>query len=209
MTTLAYLLADTPRVGPLVTPRSPGCTGAAWASLLRDGYLVEVRDGYALVAGVAESAGLRACTFAQEVTGGLVLARSWAAWVHTGGPPPRGRTCVVYRPGTSRPKARAWLDAVQAPLRPWDVTELGGVALTTPVRTAMDLATWSTEDDARRALLRLAAAGTDLGEAALQLDRTAGWRGSAVARRRIDEARRAAGTQAWTTGSAAFEPVMR
>lgn len=193
MPTLSYLLAEAPRAGPLFTPLSPGCTGTAWQTLLRDGHLVEVREGFALVAGVDETAALRAGTFAGDVTAGLALARHSAAWVHTGGAPATARTCVVYRPGTSRPRTRLWLDAVQAPLRPWDVEDVGGVAVTTPVRTAMDLATWGTEDQSRQALLRLAAAGADLRAAAVQLDRTTGWRGARVARHRLAGAAHQAG----------------
>lgn len=204
MPTLPYLLAEAPRGGPLFTPLSPGCSGTAWQTLLRDGDLVELREGFAVVAGVVETAALRAGTFAGVVTVGLALARHSAAWVHTGGELAAVRTCVVYRPGASRPRTRLWLDAVQAPLRPWDVEDVGGVAVTTPVRTAMDLATWCTDDQARHALLRLAAAGADLRSAAVQLDRTTGWRGARLARRRLHEAAR----QAERAGPSGHAPLV-
>lgn len=215
--TLADLLTCPRAPGRLLSPASLGCSSVTWQALCRDGALVEVRPGFALVAGVPETSADRARTLVAAVPSGVVVARTWAVWLHAGGQPPctPQRICVVYPPGSSRPRSTAGLDPVQTALRPWDVTTVAGLAVTSPVRTAMDVATWSTGPEAARDLARLRAAGTDLPAAITQLARVAGWRGSDRAVRRIGAATVGATTaptgsaQACTTFSATLEPVMR
>lgn len=239
--TLARLLAR-PRVpGPMVSPASLGCSPTTWQTLCRDGVVVEVRPGFALVAGVSETSADRARTLLDAVPTDVVVAREWAVWVHTGGRPPRPprRICVVYRPGTSRPRSVPGMDAVQATLRPWDVVTVGSLVVTSLERTAMDVATWSTGPQAVQDLARLRAGGADLAAAVGRLGRSAGWRGAERAVRRLESAERCASgegstaarrlpvagsppmvqnpgpgsldrpPQACTTFSAALDPVMR
>lgn len=202
--TLAHLLARPDVLGPMVTPVSLGCSSATWQALCRDGDVVEVRPGFALVAGVAETSADRARTLLAAVPADVVVAREWAVWVHAGGRPPRPqhRVCVVYRPGTSRPRSLPGLETVQASLRPWDVSTVAGLSVTSPVRTAMDVATWSATLPGTRSLARLRACGTDLPTAVAQLRRVAGWRGSDQAVRRLEAAeRRASVADRATAGS--------
>lgn len=215
--TLAALMTRPLTTGRLVSPRSLGCSAVTWQALCRDGTLVEVRPGRALVAGEPETSADRAQALLGSVPPDVVVARSWAAWVHAGGPPPSSthRICVVYRPGTSRPRSMPGLEAVQAALRPWDVVTVDRLRLTSPVRTAMDLATWSPEAQWARDLARLQTDGATLPAAVAQLQRVARWRGSEEAVRRLEAAQlrsslsEAGTTQACTTASAALDPVMR
>lgn len=186
--TLADLLTRPHAPGPMVSPTSLGCTSATWQALCRDGAVVEVRPGFALVAGVPETSADRARTLIGAVPPAVVVARAWAVWIHAGGRPPSPphRICVVYRPGESRPRSMPGLEAVQASLRPWDVVTVGGLSVTSPVRTAMDVATWSTGTRGARELAHLRAVGADLPAAVAQIRRVAGWRGSERAVRTLE-----------------------
>lgn len=188
--TLADLLRLPPEVGRLVSPASLRCSLVTWQVLCRDGALVELRPGFALVAGAAQTPADRAQTLAGSVPQGVVVARTWAVWVHAGGRPPSPgrRICVVFRPGASRPRSTPGLEPVQTPLRPWDVTRVGDLAVTSPGRTAMDVATWSGGAEAARDLLRLRDVGTDLPASITRLRGASGWRGALQAVRRIEAA---------------------
>ena len=66
-----------------------------------------------------------------------------AAWVLTGwwpGPEPPARLELVVPPGRTRPPAGRALRIRQVPLAGTDVMVLGTLAVTTPVRTAVDVA---------------------------------------------------------------------
>jgi hypothetical protein len=188
--TLAELLRLPPEVGRLISPASLGCSQVTWQVLCRDGALVELRPGFALVAGTTQTSADRAQTLAGSVPQGVVVARRWAVWVHAGGHPPSPgqRICVVFRPGASRPRSTPGLEPVQTSLRPWDVTRIGDLAVTSPGRTAMDVATWSGGADAARDLLRLRDIGTDLLASITRLRRASGWRGALQAIRTIEAA---------------------
>ncbi|MBF0721396.1 hypothetical protein [Sanguibacter inulinus] len=188
--TLSELLRHPPEVGRMLSPASLGCSRVTWQVLCRDGAVVELRPGFALLAGVTPTPADRAQTLVGAVPAGVVVARAWAVWIHAGGPPPTPprRVGVVYRPGTSRPRSMPGLEPVQTSLRPWDVVLVGDLPVTSPVRTAMDVATWSTGAEAARDLVRLRTSGADLLAGMAELRRVTGWRGSLQAVRRIEAA---------------------
>ena len=201
--TLRDLLRPPPTVQAPFTPASLGASNQGWATLLRDGDLLEVRPGFAVLPGTAITPELRALALTQVVPRGVVVGRASAAWVHTGhgdGP----RVCVLYAPGGHRPRDAGRLEVCQATVRPWEVDMIvidtpatdaaaaTGTTLrvTTLVRTAMDVATWCPPHESAALLGHLVAAGLDLDEALHRLDLVASWRGAETARIRLLAARR-------------------
>ena len=221
--TLSDLLRPLPAVHPPYTPASLGISAQGWATLLRDGDLVEVRPGFAVGPGTPVTAQLRALSLVALVPRGVVVGRVSAAWVHTGYDAGR-RVCVLYAPGGHRPRDVGRLQACQATVRPWEVdtftvTEPGRtpgtaatLAVTTLVRTAMDVATWCSPHESAAVLAALVAAGLDVDDALHRLDLVASWRGADRARTRLLTARRrpgAAAGQTAQTRASGFDPVMR
>ena len=217
---LSDLLRPLPTVQPPYTPASLATSAQGWATLLRDGDLVEVRPGFAVVPGTPITAALRALSLVPLVPRGVVVGRASAAWVHTGYGAGR-RVCVLYAPGGHRPRDVRRLEACQATVRPWEIDSFtaGGdpalpvtaLPVTTLVRTAMDVATWCPPPQSAAILAHLVAAGLDVDDALHRLDLVASWRGAEQARIRLLTARRLptrppAADQALASG---FDPVMR
>lgn len=198
--TLDELLSMPPVVRAPFTPRSLGASPLAWATLLRDGDIVEVRPGFAVVPGTAVTPELRARSLAGDVPAGVIVGRASAAWVHTGRGAGR-RVCVLYSPGGYRPRDVRTLEICQASVRSWETNTFPAgsdgtsrvLAVTTLVRTAMDVATWCTLERSETILAGLVEAGLDVDEALHRLDLVASWRGAETARIRLLAARRAAG----------------
>lgn len=222
--TLSDLLRMPPTVHAPYTPASLGTSVQGWATLLRDGDIVEVRPGFAVGPGTPITAELRALSLSLLVPAGVVVGRATAAWVHTGFGA-HGRVCVLYAPGGHRPRDIARLEACQATVRPWEITVVPltrpvhavvgppadaqqatgraasgqvptSLAVTSVVRTAMDVATWCAPDRSAPILDHLVAAGLDVDEALDSLDRVASWRGAETARTRLLAARRRARARA-------------
>lgn len=165
----------------------------AWQVLVRDGHVVPLHEDVGLPAGVPATPALRAAALAGRVASREAVARASAVWVHLGGPPP-GRVHAV---------------AVAA-MAPREVVVLGGVRVTTPRRTALDVLALEPPDVARALLGRLARAGFDLGQ--LQADVTAaatrrGVRQALAVLRDLRAGQQPA--QPSATGSAALAPVIR
>lgn len=204
---LTDLLRPLPTVQEPFTPAMLGTSAQAWATLMRDGDIVEVRPGFAVGPAAVITAELRALSLLQVVPRGVIVGRATAAWVHTGygdGP----RVCVLYAPGGHRPRDAGRLEVCQATVRPWEtdtVTAPTGAALvvTTLVRTAMDVATWCAPQVCAGLLDRLVAAGLDVDEALHRLDLVASWRGAETARTRLLAARRRARMRAAGAAGAA------
>ena len=186
--TLAQLLAPSPDVQPPYTRASLG--SRTWDILVRDGDVIELWDGHGLPAGMAPSPELRALSLADHVPRAVVVGRRTAAWVHTGSPRPV-RLCVLYAARGYRPRNTAGLDVSQAAVRPWETSALGGLRITDPTRTALDVATWLPDDEVRSVLLPLLHDGVDVDACLLRLDRVASWRGAARAREMLLDAERA------------------
>ena len=104
-----------------------------------------------------------------------VLGRDSAAWVHTGTRPP-ARACVLVPVGVRRPAPRPDRTCAEAVFGPSDVLLVAGTAVTTPERTAEDVARWLPPQDAVARLVELAALGLDLRAVRRRLDALAGRR---------------------------------
>lgn len=192
-----------PLVHPAALAAAPGLVSradlgdVAWQVLLRDGDLVPLRGDMALPRGVAETPALRAAALAPEVARRDVVARVAAAWVHLGGPPPP-RAVVVDG----------------AALGPRDVVRLGGVLVTSPARTAVDLLRRDAPDVVHALLPGLLRAGVDAARLRTRLAAASGHRGVDRGLALLGEVVRAtaAGSlpgQASTAGCSALAPVMR
>ena len=197
---LRDLLRPPPTVQAPFTPAALGASPLAWATLLRDGDIVEIRPGFAVTPGTPVTAGLRALALAHLVPTGAVVGRASAVWVHTGRGD-RPRVCVLYAPGGHRPRDPARLEACQATVRPWEIVSVaaGGdrsLPVTTLTRTAMDVATWYPDQESAELLTYLMDAGLDVDDALHRLDLVASWRGAETARARLLAVRRA--RRAWS-----------
>ncbi len=106
-----------------------------------DGHVFDLGDAY-VPADLVETAALRASTIARLIPVGAAAAGPSAAWVHGAGDAPpivhHVRRCVERRIRVSR-TARVVFHDTRVPASA--VTPLGGVLVTTPTRTMLDLAT--------------------------------------------------------------------
>lgn len=106
-----------------------------------DGHVVEVGDAY-IPADLVEGPDVRASTVAALVRAGTAACNQTAAWIHGAGDLPPGvhhvKRCVDrrIRPVTS---SRVVFHDTMIPAA--DVQTLAGVAVTSPARTMLDLAT--------------------------------------------------------------------
>lgn len=106
-----------------------------------DGHVVEVGDAY-VPADLVESAEVRASTVSAFVQPGTAACSQTAAWIHGAGDAPpnvhHARRCVErrLRPATSH---RLVFHDTMVPED--DVRTIGGVPVTMPTRTMLDLAT--------------------------------------------------------------------
>ena len=160
-------------------------------ALWLDGQVYRLGDVFALP-DLPETAELRAAAFAATSPGGAIADRGTAAWIHgtRGRPPARAQVCT--EPGRRGPRIPHDVDARQALLADGDVVSIGGVEVTSPMRTAFDLliasARFSAEDacEVRRLLLMGGSTPFALRE------RLAGRRqpGTARARQHLDDVER-------------------
>lgn len=106
-------------------------------ALVLDGQLYRVGDTFASP-DTPDTPELRARAFGALRPGRLVADRGTAAWIHCtrSAPPRQPQVCVDRR---NRAKVPLGFDAHQHSLEPGDAIELGGVCVTAPLRTALDL----------------------------------------------------------------------
>lgn len=106
-----------------------------------DGHVVEIGDAY-IPADLPESADVRASSIAGLVQDGAAACGPSAAWIHGARDAPPGvhhvRRCVERR---VRPRLSARVVFHDTVIPEVDVELLGGIAVTTPIRTMIDLAT--------------------------------------------------------------------
>ncbi|PZR52732.1 hypothetical protein DNL40_10170 [Xylanimonas oleitrophica] len=191
-TPLSALLRPPRTPGPeagsaLLRPDDVGGPGA-WSALVRDGVLRRVREDVAVPAAVPLTAALRAASLARAVPPRTVVIGPTAAWVHVGGEAP-ARLDLGHQPGTHRPEVWAWTDVRSEPGLVADSAPVGGVLVTTPERTAVDVALREPEGTALHLVLALAAAGADLDRALRALEVRTRLVGRPRARRLLAEAR--------------------
>jgi len=137
-----------------------------------DGELWRVGDGYAPV-DLPSDAASRALSLRGLAAGGRILADRTAAWVWGAAPTlPEPRTVIVtavavaaHGNGVPEPGVRSRLARVPAE----DLARPGGVAVTTPRRTAIDLACAQGSVDDGVLCELIARAGTDVGAVIGQL----------------------------------------
>lgn len=170
MVSLADLLDPGPALPePVVTPARVGGP-AAWADLVRQGAVDLLHEQAGVPAGALVTPAHRALALAPTLPRRCVLAGRTAAWVltglHRGAPAPalpvEAGVEVAYCAGTHAPSPRAALTARQAPRLVRDTVRLAGVPVTTPARTAIDVACTVPHDEAVAVLVALARSGTDL-----------------------------------------------
>lgn len=106
-------------------------------ALVLDGQLYRVGDAFATL-DTPDTPELRAHAFCALRPGRLIADRGTAAWIHgtRSTPPPVPQVCIDRR---RRGRVSTGFDAHQHALGTGDTIELGGVRVTAPLRTAMDL----------------------------------------------------------------------
>jgi hypothetical protein len=110
-----------------------------WAACL-DGELVPLGAGF-LLADLPETAESRIESLAPVVSGRLLVERQSAAWVHGAlDSPPRLHTLAVRYSERTAISRDANVIVREVVLRPGETSQLGGIEVTTRLRTAIDLA---------------------------------------------------------------------
>lgn len=109
-------------------------------AMLLDGELYRLADAYVSVA-VPDVPASRAVGTLSDRPRRLIAARATAAWIWGAQPiaPSRGEYLVDLT-ARWRPAPAHGIDVVESVIRAGDVVTLGGVLVTTPLRTALDLA---------------------------------------------------------------------
>ena len=134
-----------------------------------DGHVVELGEGY-IPADLVEGAALRAAALAVFVAPGAAASGPTAAWIHgAGDAPPSPHHARRAVPRRIRPKPHQRLIFHDTPVPASDVVIVGGVAVTTPLRTMIDLALGVHRDPTLLPWVRaLAAAMPGLAEDAIE-----------------------------------------
>lgn len=133
----------------------------AWQLLVRDGALRMVAPGVAIPNRRRPTPTARAAALTGALPRGWIFGGATAYWVHTGGPGPT-MLALIGPPESHQPHDLPGRVLHQQMLLARDRTEVAGVALTTPLRTAVDLACLTPPESALPRLLRLAELGVDL-----------------------------------------------
>lgn len=149
-----------------------------------DGVAVEVWPGRLRAADLGVSPADRARAVRGDVPSGAVVARRSALWVHTGAFRPVELEVVAAGRRGSTARARVHSEV----LGPADVTDLGGVAVTSLERTAVDVARWGPPDAVASWLGALARAGLQAEVVATTLEAASGRPGVVRARALLTDA---------------------
>ncbi|MCL1870760.1 MAG: hypothetical protein FWF90_10150 [Promicromonosporaceae bacterium] len=190
----ALLPAHPPPRPSVVRPADVGGR-AAWQVLVRDGALRVLADDVALAAGREPTPAARAAAIAPRVPPRAVVAGPTAVWVHAGGPGP-GALHLAYRSGTHRPDSPGAASVWSGTGLGTDSGVVGGVRVTTPERTAVDVARRLPRERALPLLARLAGSGADLAAASRLLEKRVRVVGRPQARETLAAARDSPGAHA-------------
>jgi hypothetical protein len=168
--TLRAVLSPAPAERPVVvTPADVGGR-AAWAELVRDGALLVLRGEAAVRQAVAVTPAVRAGALG-DLPGGAVVAGRTAAWIHAA-VPDGGRLDLTYPAGRHRPEVWGSVRVWQGPLLHEDTHRVGGLPVTSPLRTVVDIALREPHRDAVAVVVALAeACGVELEAARRALER--------------------------------------
>lgn len=142
----------------------------AWQILVHEGALRVVAPGVAMPVRRRPTPAHRATALHGLLPRGWLLGGATAYWIHVGDAGPTA-LALISPPGAHRPRNLPGRILHQNVLPARDRTEIAGVPVTTPLRTAVDLACFTEPVAALPRLLRLAAHGVDLQAA---LNRVAG-----------------------------------
>ncbi len=155
---------------------------------LLDGECYRLADAYVPI-GVASSPAVRAAAVVGTRSTRLVVALGTAAWVWgAAAAPPQRAEFLVDLAARWRPRAIDRVQVSESVLRPGDVVRLGIVGVTSPLRTAIDLARFRGRfgDAEEHAVRELARRGPfDLGDAIAAMERGRNLAGKLEARRRL------------------------
>ncbi|MDR2722467.1 MAG: hypothetical protein LBB54_01880 [Cellulomonadaceae bacterium] len=168
---LSTLLAPPPSQAPplLIRPDAVGGT-VAWNDLIRHQAIIPLVDNVATSAHRTITPALRAQALADYVAGSAVIAGPSAVWVYAGGPPP-ALVHLVHPHGTHRPEVWGAAEVRGAVGLHPDTIILGGIPVTSPLRTCADCAISQDIDAAVEAMVRLVAAtGISLDMAAFRME---------------------------------------
>lgn len=153
-------------------------------ALVLDGVVVEVWPGRLRATDLGVTPRDRARAVRADVPRGAVVARRSALWVHTGSFRPATVEVAGAGRRSSTPRAQVHADE----LGPADVVDVGGVAVTSRERTAVDLARWAPADAVEAWLACLARAGLRVDVVAALLEAAAGRPGVVRARAVLEAA---------------------
>ncbi len=124
-----------------------------WRTHAEAGLVREVIPGFFVDAALPDTLELRLAITRRAIPPGVVVARRAAAWLHGldvldyRGFPATPKIEVATRARRDRPRNQLMLAHVADDLLPSDVTEIDGIQVTTPLRTAADLARFSPRPD--------------------------------------------------------------
>jgi hypothetical protein len=142
----------------LVDARDLGVRTSQWRTLVKDQRVREVYPGWYVDAELPDTVPLRLAIAARVLPGGAVVCRRSAAWLHGldvldhRGYPSTPRLEVVTTDQARRSRSPLLLPHVADDLLPADVVRIDGLPVTTPLRTAADLARFTPRGDALVAL---------------------------------------------------------
>jgi hypothetical protein len=145
----------------------------------RDGLLVEVWPGVLRARDLPPGPAERVAAVHPLLPRGAVVARQAAVWAHTGRHRPRRLDVVLD--GTRHRSTGAVLVHAER-LHPADVLRIGGGAVTSPARTAVDVARWADPADVADWVAALLLAGLRRADLGTALERAAGLPGIGRAR---------------------------
>lgn len=126
-----------------------------------DGLVASLGAGLYLPADSSCSLASRAEAFASLVPGWAVLGMEAAAWVH-GGPLPSPPFVLLAGEPIGPGGVGEGLRVVETPVLPGEVARVGGLRLTEPTRTAVDIARWGDGALAREAFRWLVSGPTSV-----------------------------------------------
>lgn len=163
---IPHLLAPPVQVNPVVGPGDVGGT-VAFETMLREGVLTPVRRARAVARHQPVTTRIRILALAHDVPPRSVVGRESASWVFLGGPAP-DRLTVLYPPKCHRPNPSPTLTSHQAVLRPEEILTLGQIRITTPARTAADVALFEPFESAVAGVRSLVSGGHTTARAILR-----------------------------------------